>query len=104
MEQTIYFALREAAEKSTDRAAILGIGRDSLSHRGLIQTIDRHIETLKTMGVRRGTRVAIVMPNGPEAAVCCLAVAACATVAPLNPALTAAQFQESLLAIQPKAL
>jgi acyl-CoA synthetase (AMP-forming)/AMP-acid ligase II len=44
------------------------------------------------MGIGRGDRVAVVLPNGPEMAVAFLAVAAAATCAPLNPAYRAEEF------------
>ena len=41
--------------------------------------------TLNSYGIGRGDRVAIVMGNGPETVISFLAVALCATAAPLNP-------------------
>ena len=41
---------------------------------------------LNAIGIGRGDRVAIVLPNGPEMATAFLAVACGATTAPLNPA------------------
>ena len=48
---------------------------------------------LRAVGVDRGDRVAIVLPNGIEAIVTFLAVAAAGTAAPLNPGYTAAEFE-----------
>ncbi len=46
----------------------------------------------RAIGIGRGDRVAIVLPNGPEAASCFVAVACGATAAPLNPAYKAEEF------------
>ncbi len=60
--------------------------------------------TLNGVGIGRGDRVAIVMPNGPEMAVCFVAVAACCTAAPLNPAYKADEFDFYLADLKPRAL
>ncbi len=44
------------------------------------------------MGIGRGDRVAIVLPNGPEMAASFVAIAAGATTAPLNPAYKRDEF------------
>ena len=56
------------------------------------------------MGIRRNDRIALVLPNGPEMAVACIAVAACATSAPLNPAYRASEFDSYLADLNAKAL
>ena len=48
---------------------------------------------LRSLGIRRGDRVAIVLPNTAEAIVSFLAVAAAATAAPLNLAYKAEEFR-----------
>ena len=47
------------------------------------------VERLAALGIGRGDRVAIVLPNGPEMATAFVSVAAGATTAPLNPAYRA---------------
>ena len=47
---------------------------------------------LAQLGIGRETRVALVMPNGPEIALAFLGVAAAATAAPLNPKYRADEF------------
>ena len=49
-------------------------------------------------------RVALVLPNGPEMAVAFLAVSACATCAPLNPAYRQQEFEFYLEDLKPRAL
>jgi acyl-CoA synthetase (AMP-forming)/AMP-acid ligase II len=50
-------------------------------------------DQLQAMGVERGDRVAIVLPNGIEAIVLFLAAASVATAAPLNPAYKQDEFK-----------
>ncbi|HIF24534.1 MAG TPA: AMP-dependent synthetase [Gemmatimonadetes bacterium] len=60
-------------------------GRTSLRYAGLREHVDRTVSTLNQMGIGRGDRVAIVLPNGPEMASAFIAIAAGTTTAPLNP-------------------
>lgn len=48
---------------------------------------------MRTLGIGRGDRVAIVLPNGIEAIVSFLAATIAATAAPLNPAYKAEEFE-----------
>jgi acyl-CoA synthetase (AMP-forming)/AMP-acid ligase II len=59
---------------------------------------------LNAVGVGRGDRVAIVLPNGPAMAVAFLAVASCATAAPLNPAYREEEFRFYMDDLKAKAL
>ncbi len=74
-------------------AAISAPGRPALTHAGLRALVLRTISRLNALGVGRGDRVAIVLPNGPEMATCYLACAAGVTSAPLNPAYRADEFE-----------
>lgn len=47
---------------------------------------------LQALGIGRNEPIAIVLPNGPEMAACFIAVATCATTAPLNPAYRTDEF------------
>ena len=53
--------------------------------RGLRDHVGRTVGRLNELGIGRGDRVAIVLPNGPEMASAFISVAAAATTAPLNP-------------------
>ena len=61
-------------------------GTKSLTYRELVALARRAVETLNSLGIGRGDRVAIVLPNGPEMASSFVCVAAGAATAPLNPA------------------
>jgi len=58
----------------------------------VVGIVDRLAGQLAGLGVGPRDRVAIILPNGPSAALTTLAVASCATAAPLNPAYTATEF------------
>jgi acyl-CoA synthetase (AMP-forming)/AMP-acid ligase II len=70
---------------AADANAIGAPGRTSLRYAGLREHVDRTVSTLNQMGIGRGDRVAIVLPNGPEMASAFIAIAAGTTTAPLNP-------------------
>ncbi len=83
----------EQAARHPDALAILAPGRAPLSYRGLREQVRAMSELLASMAVTPSTRVALVLPNGPEMASAFLGVAACATCAPLNPAYQASEFR-----------
>ena len=66
--------------------AIGALKRPWLTHGALRDLIARTVADLNALGIGRGDRVAIVLPNGPEMAAAFLCIASGATAAPLNPA------------------
>lgn len=78
--------------------------RRPLTYGGLHRLIDSVCGDLNTMGIGRGDRVAIVLPNGPEMATAFLAVASCAAAAPLNPVYKEDEFAYYLEDLAAKAL
>jgi len=101
MVNTIQALLCSAAQSSPGSPAILGVGRKPLIFSQLLLQVERTIKALNELGIGRSDRVAIVLPNGPEMAVCCLSVASAATSAPLNPAYSAAEFEFYLSDLKP---
>ena len=83
---------------------ILAAGRKPLRYEELLAQMRATDDALRSFGIRKGDRVAIVLPNGPELAVAFLAVAASATSAPLNPAYRAEEFDFYLSDLNAKAL
>jgi acyl-CoA synthetase (AMP-forming)/AMP-acid ligase II len=79
-------------------------GRPSLSHKGLRDLAGSTVGALNGLGIGRGDRVAIVLPNGPEAASSFVAIACGATTAPLNAAYRAEEFDFYLSDLNAKAL
>jgi len=83
---SILHLIETSARRSPGSVAIAGPGRTPLTYGGLYRHIENTGLRLNSLGVGRCDRVAMVMPNGPEMAVAFVAVAACSTSAPLNPA------------------
>jgi amino acid adenylation domain-containing protein len=79
--------LRAAAVRDPDRAAVVGAQR-TLSYGEFDHLADRLAAGLVELGVGRGDRVAIVLPNGIEAAIAIYGVLrAGAAFSPLNPTI-----------------
>ena len=71
----------------------------------LAGAVDRLSRRLSALGVERGGRVALSLPNGPEIIVALLALARVgAAAAPLNPRYTAGEFRFYLEDIRPRLL
>lgn len=85
-------------------AAIGAPGRPSLTYAGLNELSANVIERLNSLGIGRGDRVAIVLPNGPEMASAFVTVASAATTAPLNPDYKTEEFEFYLDDLKAKAL
>jgi len=79
-------------------------GTKPLTFGGLRTQIAETMAALNKVGIGRGDRVAIVLPNGPEMAAAFLSVASCAASAPLNPAYRAEEFEFYLTDLGAKAL
>jgi acyl-CoA synthetase (AMP-forming)/AMP-acid ligase II len=104
---SIYRASTIPALIAAGRDAAPAIGapeRTGLTHQGLRDLAQRTIAALNRMGIGRGDRVAIVLPNGPEMAAAFIAIACGATTAPLNPAYRAEEFDFYLSDLNAKAL
>jgi acyl-CoA synthetase (AMP-forming)/AMP-acid ligase II len=62
------------------------------------------VRALNELGIGRGDRVAIVLPNGPDMVTAFVAVSSAATAAPLNPGYRADEFEFYMSDIRAKAL
>ncbi|MEZ5738159.1 MAG: acyl--CoA ligase [Burkholderiaceae bacterium] len=88
-----------------DTAPALGApGRDWLTFGGLRALADQTTRALAALGIGRGDRVAIVLPNGPEMAAAFITVAQGATTAPLNPAYREDEYEFYLGDLNARAL
>jgi acyl-CoA synthetase (AMP-forming)/AMP-acid ligase II len=88
-------------------APALVVGEDGrvLTYSQLASRIETLAGRLATAGVKRGDRVALALPNGPEYIQLFLAITALgAAAAPLNPAYTEAEFTFYLTDIEPRFL
>jgi oxalate---CoA ligase len=77
------------AVRTPEALAIVAPDRQPLSYGQLQIHLVAVGEQLRTLGVGRRDRLALVLPNGPEMAVAFVAVVAHAVCAPLNPAYRA---------------
>ena len=84
--------------------AIGAPGRTPMSYGTLRDLAHRTVDDLNRIGIGRGNRVAIVLPNGPEMAASFVAIGSGATTAPLNPAYRAEEFEFYLSDLRAKAL
>ncbi len=78
--------------------------RDWLTYGGLRKQSADVAGMLHRMGIGRGDRVAIVLPNGPEMATAFMTIAQAATTAPLNPAYRQEEYEFYLEDLRAKAL
>ena len=81
------------ASGAPSHPAIVAPGGPVITYDSLRRQVRTLAQQLRAMGIGRGDRVAIVLPNGIEAIVTFLAVAAAGTAAPLNPAYKPAEFR-----------
>jgi len=84
------------AERSPEATAVAAPGRRDLTYGRLFAHIEYIVITLNNLGIGRNDRVAAVVPNGPESAVCFLSVAAGATYVPLSPAWRSTEYEAYL--------
>jgi len=87
--------LRRAAKKFATRPAVTFYGK-SLSYGELDATIDRFAAGLRTIGIRDGDRVALVLPNTPHFIIAFFAVLrAGGVVVQTNPTYTPRELRSS---------
>jgi acyl-CoA synthetase (AMP-forming)/AMP-acid ligase II len=91
------------AGKAEDPAIIVPEG-PRLDYGRLREQVSRTADTLAALGLERGDRVALVLPNGAEAVIAFLGAAVCATAAPLNPGYTEDEFRFYMEDTEAKAL
>ena len=92
------------ATQAPDAVAMTAPAGLPLTYGGLYQLITRTAATLNGLGIGRGDRVAIVLPNCPEMACAFVAVASACTAAPLNMAYRADEFEFYLRDLNTRAL
>jgi len=98
-------SLRALIDAGADDApALTAPGSRALTYRELRRQVDTTVGALNAMGIGRGDKVAIVLPNGPCMASAFLSVAAAAASAPLNPAYRADEFEFYLNDLQARGL
>ena len=84
-------------------ALIVPDSGEVLTYTQVAARVEALAQRLAGLGVRRGDRVALALPNGPDVVLLLLAVTALgAAAAPLNPAYTATEYQFFLTDIAPR--
>jgi acyl-CoA synthetase (AMP-forming)/AMP-acid ligase II len=96
--------LEHQAKRIPAALAILAPGRAPLTYGRLGRHIEEMGRMLRSMGIGRHDRIALVLPNGPELAVAILAVATIAACAPMNPAYGAEEVDRYFADLRPHAL
>jgi len=89
---------------AASRKAILSVGGPSLTYAALWRSAESAIRALRSNGVGRTDRVAVVLPSGPEAAAAVVLVAAAAVCVPLNPGFITDEWQRYLTELRIAAL
>lgn len=95
--KTIRGLIDAVARCKPQATALVGLDGSSLTYAALLDRIDRAGAALRAQRVGPDDRVAVIMPEGLEAAATLLAIASNAIACPFNPAYKAAEFA-SLLA------
>ena len=97
--------IRNLLELGANEAPAIGSPEDgALDFAGLRALADATVRRLNGLGVGRGDRVAIVLPNGPRMAAVFVAVGCGAVTAPLNPSYREDEFQFFLNDLNAKAI
>ncbi|WP_136618319.1 MULTISPECIES: non-ribosomal peptide synthetase [Mesorhizobium] len=97
---TICDHVNRHAGYNSQTVALLAAGRPGLTFEGLVAQIRYVGEALALEGIGLSDRVALLLPEGAEAAVAIVAVAANAACAPLNPAWPARELESQLAALR----
>ena len=89
--ETIKSIVSYWASKTDKAIALLAPGKDPLTYQGLSTQLNQTCNSLRERGLGQNDTVAVVLPNGPEAAVATLSVASVSKCAPLNPGYRAGE-------------
>ena len=91
-------------QSAPDRDAILAPGRLPVTYGELWARTNDTVRVLRGLNIGPSDRVAVVLPNGPDAAMAILMVAAGSVCVPLNPGYTAREWQHHFQDLQISAL
>ncbi len=84
--------IRKQADLMPNNIALRAPNRLALSYSELNLQVSKTMAQLRSYGIARNDRIAMVLPNGPEAATAFLSVSTAASCAPLNPSYRKAEF------------
>jgi oxalate---CoA ligase len=103
-DSCLYHFIASQADQTPDAIAIVAPSGPPLTYGRLRSQVEHVVTILNAVGIGRNDRVAMVLPDGPQAAVAFLGVASGATCAPLNPQLRASEFAFFLTNLHAKAI
>ena len=78
-------AVRDLLSPEHDGPALVDVDGNAIDHATLCREVDRLAAALRSAGLKRNDRLAIVLPNGPEMVITLLAAMSVGCAAPLNP-------------------
>lgn len=81
----LYALLTRSCDIYAERQAILCPGQNALSYSALHRQLQGTVARFRELGVRSDDRIAVLLPQGPENAVLCLAAMSYACCVPFNP-------------------
>ena len=84
------------ARTASERVAVLAPRRGAASYAALARQVNDSVGALRACGIGRQDRIAVVLPDGSEAAVAVLAVAVAAVCVPMNAVFTADEWRRYL--------
>ena len=103
-QTTLGAAIQLRAEMQPDQPAIIASGFAPFYYRDLQSLLRDFRAALRAAGLSRSSRIAIAMPNGPQAALAITAVACSAVSVPLNPGQTLREIETSFTNLAPDAV
>jgi amino acid adenylation domain-containing protein len=103
-EGCIFDLIKARAKTVPDSVALMAPDRPPMTYGSLMNHVARGVHTLNDLGIGRGDRVAMVLPNGPEMSVAFMTISSCASAAPLNPSYLADELNFYLTDLNAKAL
>ncbi len=103
MEETPLSMDAIVAAASPDSIALLALGATPLRYRDLAVRMSSVAGALRSAGIRREDRVALIFPDGIDLAIAFLGIASAAVCAPLNPAYSVPEFKSYLAGLEVRA-
>jgi len=93
---TLYAALQRSAARDPDHIALILMGRE-ISYGELLRTVDRFADALNGLGVKKGDKVGLILPNIPQMVIATYALFRLGAVAVMNnPLYTPAEMEHNL--------
>jgi acyl-CoA synthetase (AMP-forming)/AMP-acid ligase II/thioesterase domain-containing protein len=103
-QRTIAREIKRWSELQPQHPAVVLFEHAPLSYGQLQHLIESWREDLRAAGLRRGARIVISFPHGPQAALATIAVACSCVAIPLNPQQTPDEIDRCIAALRPEAV